>query len=89
MTSLTGTLLSRPKPHRVLLALQGLSHRAWAGFLAHETGVGSSLGIAVRPSRHRASAAGKSKNRTELPTHIVLKIKLASPKRLVASCLKK
>lgn len=53
MTSLTGTLLSRPKPHLLVPALGDLLHRAWAEFLAHEMGVSSSLGIAVRPSRHR------------------------------------
>lgn len=34
---------------------RGLLHRAWVGFLAHETDVSSSLGISVRPSGCKAS----------------------------------
>lgn len=33
----------------------GLLHRAWIGFLAHETDVSSSLGISVRSSGCKAS----------------------------------
>lgn len=35
----------------------GLLHRAWIGFLAHETDVSSSLEISVRPSGYKASVS--------------------------------
>lgn len=63
----------------------GALHAAWAELLAHEMGVSPLLGIAVRPSRHKASAAGKneSKSRGEFQIQIILRIKFFLPKRLV------